>query len=38
MSFSYETMNAIAPSAHQEVLPTIAFYPTLPHYDLQTQY
>jgi hypothetical protein len=38
MSFSYETMRAFAPSAHREVLPSIAFYITLPYYGLQRQY
>jgi hypothetical protein len=38
MSFSYEIIDAIAPSAHREVLPSIAYYPTLPDGDLQRQY
>jgi hypothetical protein len=35
MSFGYETIDATTPSAHRVVLPTIAFYPTLPYYDLR---
>jgi hypothetical protein len=38
LSFSYEMIDLIAPSAHRVVLPSIAFYLTLPYYDLQRQY